>query len=188
MSKVHFGGSRVLGNFYTPIVKKCVNVALEAGCFVHVGCAVGADAEVINSVVRVSPSRLHVFAQFSPTGTGSFSGSDVAAVQHAEREGARVSYLAGGPVSLYLKARLIRRSVAALTGCVASVFFLGSPSSRGSLNVAKIAAKRRQLVYAIPCGFDYAPNALAGLDGFWEVAQFAGFPAFQWLPAAGYLF
>ena len=118
---VHFGGSRVLGNFYTPIVKKSVNVALEAGCVVHVGCAAGADAEVIRSVVRVAPSRLRVFAQFSPTGQGSFSGSDVAAVQHAERSGARVSYLAGGPLSLYMKARLMRRSVAALSGCVASV-------------------------------------------------------------------
>jgi hypothetical protein len=99
-----------------------------------------------------------------------------------------VRWSAGGPVSgplaLPLKARLFRRSQAALTGCSASVFFLASPGSSGSLAVAAFAARAGQPVFAFSCGFSGPPAALRGQAGSWQPGQFAGQACWSWRPAA----
>jgi predicted Rossmann fold nucleotide-binding protein DprA/Smf involved in DNA uptake len=181
---IHFGGSRSLLPSWGALVRQVVQAVQAAGAVVHVGCAAGADQAVSMSA---SPAGLRVFAQFAPSGQGAFSGSSVRAVRQAAAAGASVSWLAGGPLSLPLGARLARRSQAALAGCAASVFFLAAPASHGSLSVAAHAAAAGQQVLAFSCGFSGPPAALAGQAGSWLPAQFAGSSCWQWQPAVSQL-
>ncbi|MHB8132893.1 MAG: hypothetical protein ACYDH1_01605 [Anaerolineaceae bacterium] len=159
-----------------------VQASLAAGASVRVGCAVGADQFVIQSAVS-HPKNLEIFAQFAPSGAGSFSGSAVLTVAAAQELGASVSFLAGGPLSVPLRARLLRRSIAALRGSSFAVFFLSQSASAGSLNTAAQAATLGIPVYVFPLGFAGQPVALRHLPGAWRPASFAGFPCLQW--AAG---
>jgi hypothetical protein len=180
MIKIHFGGSRNLSDVFYPQVAQVISAVMQMGCFVHVGCATGADEAVIEAALGCDPSRLSVFAQFSESGEGSFSASAFIPVLAAKKAGAPVSFLAGGPLSIPLKQRLMLRSLAALSGCAGSVFFLASSFSPGSLKVAAAAAKKNQIVYAIPCGFSGSPVPLRTVSGSWQESQFFGTPCFQW--------
>lgn len=182
MVKIHFGGSRNLSQKYASQVAQVVQVSLAAGASVRVGCAVGADQFVIHSAVS-QPQNLEIFAQFAPSGAGAFSGSAVLSVAVAQELGASVSYLAGGSLAVPLRARLLRRSIAALRGCSFAVFFLAYPGKSGSLNTAAQAATMGIPVYVFPLGFPGQPTALKHLPGAWQQSSFAGFPCLQW--AAG---
>lgn len=182
---VLLGGSRSLGP--SPLVGAVVRAVLASGSAVRVGCAVGADAAVVRAALGVpgGASSLVVFAAFSASLAGAWSGSAVAAVSGAARVGASVSWLAGGSLSLPLRARLIRRSRAALAGCSAAVFFLSSPSSPGSLAVAGFAVAAGQPVFAF-C--PSVPSAPRGCAGRWVSSSFLGFACWAWSPAQASLF
>lgn len=182
MSSFHLGGSRSL--LPSPLVGQVVASVLAAGHSVRVGCAVGADQFVISAAL-VQPARLHVFAAFSASGSGSWSGSAVAAVSAAASAGASVSFLAGGSLSVPLVGRLMARSRAALSGCAASVFFLASPSSSGSLAVAACAVRVGQPVFAFCAAVPASPR---GCFGRWVPAFFFSFPCWRWAPAQASLF
>ncbi|MFZ6029854.1 MAG: hypothetical protein ACOYYS_19240 [Chloroflexota bacterium] len=167
MSVVLFGGSRSLTP--SPIVAQVVGAHLAAGGQVVTGCAIGADAQVI----QCCPSA-RVFAAFGPGGAGAWLGSAVAQV--AAHPG-RVTWWAGGPVSVPLRARLIKRSIAALAGCSAAVFFEPGP---GSLAVAAQAVKRGLPVFAFQGS---TPAPVHGAAGCWQPGRFAGFACWQWQPA-----
>jgi len=186
MVSIHLGGSRSLKADHFPLVRDVVLGCLAAGAVIRVGCARGADAAVIRAAIKY-PSHLSVFAQFTPGGQGSFSGSDVVAVSSAAQSGANVSYLAGGALSLPLKARLMRRSIAALSGCKAAVFFLAKPFSPGSLAVAAAAATKNIPVYIFGCGFSGSPAALRSAPGGWRESFFSGLPCFEWFPGKSFL-
>jgi predicted Rossmann fold nucleotide-binding protein DprA/Smf involved in DNA uptake len=177
---VHLGGSRSLSS--SPIVGQVVRAVLASGQAVHVGCAVGADQQVVQAALAAGgQSFLVVFAVFSSSWLGAWSGSAVGAVMAAAQAGASVSWLAGGGLQLPLVARLIRRSQAALAGCSASVFFLASPSSSGSLAVAGHAVAAGQPVFAF-CSF--LPQAPRGQAGRWVSSSFMGFSCWLWQPVA----
>ena len=182
MINIHFGGSRALTQKHFSQVSQVVNATLATSAGIHVGCAVGADQFIIQAA-SACPGQLHIFAQFSQIGSGSFAGSALASVFTAHQSGIPVSYLAGGPLSIPLRARLLRRSIAALRGCALSVFFLSNPASAGSLNTAAQAATMGMPVYVFPLGFPGNPQALRHLPGAWQPSSFAGFPCLQW--AAG---
>jgi hypothetical protein len=79
----------------------------------------------------------------------------------------------------------MQRSQAALAGCSASVFFLASPASPGSLAVAGHAVAAGQPVFAF-CPF--VPSAPRGCAGRWVSSSFLGFACWSWAPAQGRLF
>jgi hypothetical protein len=179
---IHFGGSRSLGP--SSQLASVVRAVLAGGQAVHVGCAVGADQQVIQSVVSVpgaAQSFLVVFAAFASSGAGAWSGSALGAVSAAAAQGASVRWLAGGQLAIPLVGRLIRRSQAALAGCSASVFFLAGPLSSGSLAVAGCAVQAGQPVFAF-C--PVMPQSPRGCQGHWHPSSFVSFPCWQWLPAA----
>jgi len=179
---IHLGGSRALAPS-SAAVRAVVAAVLATGASVHVGCAIGADAQVIKAVLAAgAASRLAVFAAFGPAGLGSWSGSAVQVVQAAARAGAAVTWFAGGPAPVPLRARLAQRSAAALRGCAASAFFQPGP---GSLAVAARAAQVGQPVFVFA---SQAPLPLAGQPGQWQPSQFAGLPAFQWVAGQAGLF
>ena len=192
MSAIHLGGSRSLAS--PALVAPVVRAILASGQSIHVGCARGADQAVIQSALSIpgGHSFLVVFAAFGRGGAqsapGAWSGSAVSSVQAAARAGASVSWLAGGGLQLPLVARLMRRSRAALHGCSASVFFLASPGSPGSLAVAGHAVKSGQPVFAFACGFSGPPQAPRGCAGRWVSALFLGFPCWCWSPAQQSMF
>lgn len=185
MVKIHFGGSRALTQNHFSQVSQVVKASLAVGAGIHVGCAVGADQFIIQSACSF-PAQLQIFAQFSSSGAGAFPGSAVSAVLAAQQLGIPVSFLAGGPLSVPLRARLLKRSIAALRGCSLSVHFLSNPASSGSLNTAAQAAAMGIPVYIFPLGFPGHPQALRHLPGAWRPSSFAGFPCLQW--AAGHSF
>ena len=186
MSQIHFGGSRSLPP--TRLVHQVVTAALVAGHRVRVGCAIGADAQVIQAALIKNASRLHVFAAFTEKGYGAWSGSATSAVDTAFRYGARVSYLPHVDLSIPLAGRLIRRSITALTGCNASVFFLATKDSYGSLAVAAEAVRRDLPVFAFCVGFWGHPLPPRGCRGRWINASFMGASALRWKPAQSKFF
>lgn len=169
-----FGGSRSLPRSGFSFVTRVVSSVLQSGSCVHVGCCSGADAAVV-SAARRSPARLRVFSAFASSGAGSCPVSAVSAVRSAAASGVHVSWLAGGPLSLPLRARLIRRSLAALAGCSAAVFFL--PGS-GSLSVAAHAVRSSIPVFVFQRACPSAPPR--GCIGSWVRASFSGFSCWHW--------
>ena len=180
MSSIYFGGSRSLSP--SPLLAQVVGAVLASGAPVHVGCSAGADAQVIACALRSSSfQQVRAFSAFSPSGAGSCSVSAVAQVQALAQAGSSVSWLAGGSLAIPLAARLIRRSIAALGGCSAAVFF--APGS-GSLAVASHALKAGIPVFA----FGPMPAAIPGAAGCWVSSSFFGFSCWQWSAAQMSLF
>ena len=175
MSSVYFGGSRSLAP--SPIVGQVVSAVLASGQSVSVGCATGADQQVIQSVSPSSFSQFRVFAAFSQSGAGSWSGSAVRQVQQFAAAGGSVSWLAGGGLQVPIVARLMSRSVAGLAGASAAVFF--SPGV-GSLKVAGVAVQRGIPVFAFS---QSTPGSPRGCAGSWVSSSFQAFPCWQWSSA-----
>ncbi len=159
---------------------------LRAGCSVSVGCAVGADQLVLSAALAApgGASRLSVFAVGAASGAGFWSGSALPAVRSAAAAGARVVWLAGGALSLPLRARLALRSHAGLVGASGFVLFLASPSSPGSLSVAVAAVAAGLPVFAFAVGFVGAPLAPRGCPGSSVPSSLAGFACWRWVPVA----
>jgi hypothetical protein len=185
-TRIYFGGSRTFETRSS--VAPVVTAVLRSGSSVSVGCATGADALVVGCVVGSGQTRrLSVAAAFGPGGVGAWSCSAVAVVATAARAGAQVSWWAGGPVAVPLRARLLRRSLAGLVGAFAACFFLAAPSSPGSLRVAAAAAGSGLPVFAFCVS---SPVPLAGLVGAWVRSSFfglsaaGGLPCWAWSPAA----
>ena len=186
--KIYFGGSRSLSPSFFSFVAGVVGLALRRGFCVSVGCAAGADAAVVRAVMRFAgaASRLSVAAVGSSCGAGFWRGSaPLSLLRSAASRGAAVVWSAGGSLSLPLRARLLRRSLAGAAGCSFAVFFLASPSSAGSLAVASRLASRGADVFAFSCGFSGPPAPLSGVPGAWvPVRRLFGSPAWRWSVAA----
>jgi hypothetical protein len=180
MSSVYFGGSRSLPS--SPIVGQVVKAILSSGRSITVGCATGADQQVIQAVSPSSFSQLRVFAAFAQSGKGSWSGSAVAQVQQCANMGGTVSWLAGGGLQVPIVARLMLRSIAGLAGASSAVFF--SPGV-GSLKVAGVAVERGIPVFAFS---NPMPGSPRGCAGSWVSAQLMGFPCWRWASAQSSLF
>jgi hypothetical protein len=194
-SCVYFGGSRSLPSSWGGLVSQVVSAVVGAGGVgsVSVGCAAGADQQVILAALSRAQAlgaawlrgQLVVWAVGAQSGAGFWSGSaPLAVLRQAARVG-QVFWSAGGGPAVPFRARLLRRSQAALAGCSCSVFFLASPSSAGSLRVAAFAAAAGQPVFAFACGFSGAPAPLAAPApaGSWQPGSFVGFPCWVWVPA-----
>ena len=185
-SQVLFGGSRSLPASCAGLVGQVVGAAVSAGASVHVGCAAGADLQVIQAVVSAGAARraLSLFCVGTSGGFGFWSGSAPWPVLlGAWQAGASVRWQAGGGLAVSFAGRLMARSMAALSGCSLAVFFLASPGSPGSLKVAAQAVKRHIPVLAFACGFSGSPAPLAGLAGSWQPASIAGFSCWAWQPS-----
>jgi hypothetical protein len=115
----------------------------------------------------------------------------VPSVLAAARGGAFVNWWAGGRLSVPLRVRLARRSVALVRFIArrrsALVCFLASPRSRGSLLACRLAARLGVTVFVFCVGF--SPSQLPRLGrGSWALVQVAGLPAVagvsacQWSP------
>lgn len=178
MSIIYFGGSRRLSpsDLVAASIPAVVQSVLAAGHKVSVGCAIGADALVIATCRPSSYSQVRVFAAFA-SGAGSWSGSAAALVQQVARAGVSVSWLAGGPLSVPLVARLMARSIAGLQGASAAVFF---EPGVGSLKVASAAVARGIPVYAFAARLPGQPRGCAGQ---WVRSSFAGLSCWQWQSA-----
>ena len=192
LSSVVFGGSRVLGAAWLPLVQRVVSRVAASGVCASAGCAPGADRAVLRAWVRAGAgARLSVFCSGGP------AWASTAPV-------GRVFQWAGGGPAVPLRARLARRTALAVASVVApgaAVFFLSSPTSPGSLAAAARAARRGLSVFAFCCwpavvaGLSWPgvslprcpPAPLAGCSGAWVAASFAGQPCWRWVPARGLL-
>jgi hypothetical protein len=121
-----FAGSRDLAPGSADIAA-AVSVAVRSGSRIVTGCATGADALVIRAALALGPqgvAALSVLAAHGPvsparssaryTAPGSWSGSALADVAAALHAGASLSWWAGGGPDVVLRARLARRSLAAV--------------------------------------------------------------------------
>lgn len=197
MKSVLFGGSRSLSSSFSSLVSSAVSAVLCAGGSVSVGCASGADSFVVSAALAFpAPSgSFSLFAVGSSAGAGFWSGSaPLSLLRSVAAAGFPVAWSAGGGSSVPFRARLFRRSLAALAGCAAAVFFLASPDSSGSLSVAAAAAGGGGRVSAFCCGFSGPPAPLgSGCVGSWvsaaaPVSLPAGCGFFRWVPSQMELF
>ena len=142
-------GSRSLSSSAASIVNQVVHSLLSAGRGIAVGCAAGADAAVVSSVLAAGAgSRLKIYAAFGPGGAGTAGRlSALSVVSQAAASGVPVSWWAGGPASVPLRGRLASRSLA----CVRSV--LGSGAGAGLVAFVSVLPSRSWGSGAFPsCG------------------------------------
>jgi len=183
-SSVGFCGSRSLPASAQPLVASVVSSVLSgSSARLVVGCSVGADALVLSSVPQSSLSRVSVFAAFGFSGRGACSLSAVPVVAAAGRGGAFINWWSGGRLSVPLRLRLAKRSLALVQFLArrrsALVCFLSSPSSRGSLLACRVAVRLGIPVFVFCVGF--SPSRLPRLGrGSWSLVQVAGSQACQW--------
>lgn len=175
--KILVGGSRNYCFEGLSTLTALVQVMQAEGHTIHTGCCVGADNHVINAGAWL-PSFLVVFAQFAHNEQGACNLSAVPAVARAQRAGAQVNYLAGGPLSVPLSARLIRRSLAALAGCSTAIFF---EPGHGSFAVIRHAIKQSIPVYVFTTQLA-GPAPITG--GTWQPAKYYRFSCWQFIPTA----
>lgn len=184
---VALGGSRVLSRPGCALVAQLAALLASSGHGVSVGCCRGADATAIGALTG-SPA-LHVCAVFDRHGFGAWSASAVNTTRLAAIRGSRVSWLAGGPRTVPLVARLTRRTAAVADACTcgAAVFFQG-PGSRGSQLLARLVAAKGLPVVAFAVGFP--PSQLPALGpGEWlPMGSFPGATAALWGPHQRRLF
>ena len=145
-ASVGFCGSRSLPASAQPLVASVVSAVLSgSSARLVVGCSVGADALVLSSVPQSSLSRVSVFAAFGFSGRGACSLSAVQVVKAVGQGGAFVNWWSGGRLSVPLRLRLAKRSLALVQFLArrhsALVCFLASPKSRGSLLACRLAAR-----------------------------------------------
>jgi hypothetical protein len=174
------GGSRDLAGPGAVALVDLASCWQSLGRPVGVGCAVGADAFVLDGLV--APRLASVFAACSPSGSGAWAGTALGAVFAAHARGAAVHWLAGGPVALALPARLAARSRAlalASSGCLVA---LSSRHSPGSLLLAGAVAARRGPVAALACGFPWYCLPPLAPGGHWRrLAKAGGVAAALWV-------
>lgn len=104
--RIAFAGSRACGPGAAPAVAALL-ARVPAGASLGVGCAVGVDQLVLSRCLASSRSAV-VFAAGSATGAGFWPGSAPRSLLSSV--GRPVRWLAGGPLSLPLPARLARRT------------------------------------------------------------------------------
>lgn len=145
MALVGFCGSRSLPSASSALVAGVVGSVLRSGRGVGVGCALGADALVVSSVLAVpgAASRLSIFAAFGPvsppwpaprvSAAGASSAvSSVSGVAEDLAAGASVSWWSGGGCAVPLAGRLASRSsalVCAVASCSPGAGLVGFVSS-----------------------------------------------------------
>lgn len=188
------GGSRSLPAAGVSACSALAGRAAALGWGAVVGCAAGADVSFLSAFVAAGAGpRASVFAVGGPSGSGFLAPSvSVPVVRSVAAAGGSVSWWAGGGPSVPLRGRLSRRSVAAASvpGVGQGFWVVSSPSSRGSLLSASVAAGRGVPVVFLCAGF--APGALSplpGLAGAWvSCGVLFGLAAVCWVPAQLTLF
>lgn len=185
---VFVGGSRSLTVASATVAAWLGRELAQHDFSLAVGCAPGADAAVLSSFLAapdVSPARASVFAVGAPSGAGFPRWSLPPAVAAAAALGCPVSWLAGGPLSIPLRARLVRRARAAVAAAdLAAVLVLSSPASRGSLLAGAAAAALGLPVFVLAAGFPAAAvPALPGQAGAWSPSSLFARPCLSWQPA-----
>jgi len=181
---VYFGGTRSLPPSAFPLVADVVDAFLTSGFSLSVGCAIGADAAVIQAVLLRPSSfpRVTIRAAFDASGSGSWSASAVDLVRLAASRGIPVVWSSPSLLRARLVARLMARSRAGLVGASFAVFF--APGN-GSLKVAQIAVNQNIPVFAYsPLRPSAPPRDCAGV---WAQASLFGVlglpPCWHWNPA-----
>jgi hypothetical protein len=202
---VGFCGSRSLPASAFPFVARVVASVVSRGFRVAVGCAVGADQAVLSARVALpfvpssSGPALSVFAVGGPSGAGFWRGSALAAVRaaaalavspgHGLFSPVSVSWWAGGPASVPLRARLLARSLALVSSLAASfrpglvAFVCGGPSvSPGSWRSVVAAVRSGVPVVVFPV------SSSSGAVGLWagcsSLPALRGCGVGRWVPAA----
>jgi predicted Rossmann fold nucleotide-binding protein DprA/Smf involved in DNA uptake len=187
---VSVGGSVSLGVGGLAAVGSVAGALLSRGFSLAVGCACGADLAFVNYFIsRSAASRVSVFAAGAASGSGFLSPLSAPALRSAESAGARVLWLAGGPLSVPLRARLSLRARACVSVGASAAFVVTEPDpASGSLKALAFAACLGHPVFVVPVGF--APAALPclpGRSGRWlhsaGASALFGLPCWSWLEA-----
>ena len=164
---VAVAGSRALSGAGLALVGPVCRSVVASGRSLVVGCATGADAAVLSAGLPVSAVRCFAAFGSGPCYAGAWRGSATPAVGRYAASGGRVVWLAGGPVSVPLRARLASRTSAVVSAASAGcVVFFGSPVSRGSALAGRLAVGRGLPVFGFPLGFSGGFLPSLG-SGFW---------------------
>lgn len=181
MPNVAFAGSRDLSREYEPIVAEAVSQTIARGHRILSGCATGADEFALRAALE-RKHRASAFAIGNVNGDGFCRDSSMLFMAFQGQEpDLEVHWLAGGPLTVALRTRLVRRTKAIVEAADVLVAFFGSPGSRGTLLSCRMAAERPIPIFAFPCGNFTLPSLhpqgewVPGCDkGLWS-------RSYQWL-------
>jgi hypothetical protein len=194
MGVVVLCGSRLLPEVFSGQVLSVCAALSAAGRGIAVCCCAGADLLAIRACLSLGESPW-VFAIGTSSGEGFWPGSAPLSALHSCYPGG-VHWLAGGPLSLPLAARLARRTAAAIrfaassgpgAGLIAFLRRQPVPGARsGSWLALQLAASAGLPCIVFPCGWVGSPPPLDA-GGSWEPCS-CGPPwsgALRWIPSSG---
>lgn len=153
---VMVGGGRAASSHTCQVARAFARRLLVSGFSLRVGCAAGVDQAALSGGVSLGlPAGVSVFAVAGQAPQG-WAGRASArfAVQCAHAAGFSVSWWSGGGQAVPLVARLMCRSLAALSGSSVAVFFA---PGQGSLKVARAALRAGVPVLVSRVGLASAP-------------------------------
>ena len=136
---------------------------------VHVGCQVGADQYIVDSMCVYYPALLHVFAIEE--------NANLSRLDYLHNK-ITVCHTPGAPI----KAQFINRSIQAFTGCSQAIFF---QPGKGSLAVAREFIKRmKNPVFAIATE---EPPTIPSQAGTWSPVRNSWYEQFNTAQVCAYV-
>lgn len=146
-----FCGSRDIKLEAFGLVKEIVRDVLAADGFIHVGCCVGVDEMVLDSVMGFEAfDSCKVFSAFGADGVGACGVSAVRAVSRFNQHGGQVSWWSGGDNKVKLRFRLANRTRKVVSSVSSLVAFVSSASSTGTWLAIRSAISRQIPVFIFP--------------------------------------
>ena len=149
---------------------------------IHVGCCSGVDAAVVTAALAM-PQNLQIYSIADSKGNGyTRNWSNMRGVSTAAGLGATVHWLAGGTLSVPIRARLKLRSLAALRYCTTAIVYITAYNSPGSLAIATAAAKKGIPTHLIPLYPQHTASTIPTLacHGQWATTNYANTHAYIW--------
>ena len=142
---VAFGGSRDLSLDWLPTVRRVVSAVHSTGHTMVVGCCVGADEYVLESVIDIGlpSSALKCLTLCDCSGEGGCSLTAISAVERYAQYSSNVVFSAGGDAHIPLKARLVGRTHSVVRSAdKAMILFFSDSTSIGTVGAGRMAVKR----------------------------------------------
>lgn len=154
--KIAMGGSRIITKQEKQQIHEVVKVLLEKNMQICVGCAIGADQAIIESVMSMGMEKsLKIFAAFGIDGKGGWEGSAINTVIKAFGKGASVEWYDEKQLNISLKARLAIRTKNYISEAnKGMIVFLSSEKSKGSIGAIKIALRKELKTIVFCNGFE----------------------------------
>lgn len=184
MKTIAFGGSRDLSSDWVPTIGRAVNAVRSLGYGISVGCCVGTDEYVLRYAIEqhlandcwgIDTVTCHTICASDGKGRCTLT-ADKTVANFCFMAPNNVKWLAGGPLTVPLKARLSSRTRAVIESVDTAVVLFFSSSRSVGTSLAGVSAVQRGLK-VIGFGYGSLPSLGSGVwvesgkPGVWGLAR-----------------